>query len=52
MNDKFELADGRVVTFDELREGDLPQLIQVFNDVVGEGIYFHRMKGFQMLKLH
>lgn len=42
MNDKFELADGRVVTFDELREGDLSQLIQVFNAVVREGIYFHR----------
>ena len=52
MNDSFESADGHAVTFDELREDDLPQLIQVFNDVVCEGIYFNRMKRFQMLKLH
>jgi len=28
MNDKFESADGHVVTFDELREDDLPSLFK------------------------
>jgi len=45
MVDKFEFVDGGVLTFNELREGGLRLLIQVFNGVVEEGICFHRNEG-------
>jgi len=43
--DRFQLKDGRIVIFDELKEHDLPKLIEVFNSVIEEGIYFHRNEG-------
>lgn len=42
---EFELADERVVTFTDLAENDLPQLISVYNDIVEEGRYFLRDTG-------
>jgi len=43
--EKFKLSNGRTLTFDQLREQDLPQLIPVFNSIIQEGIYFHRNEG-------
>ena len=43
--DRFQLKDGRIVTFDELKEQDLPKLINVYNSVIEEGLYFHRNEG-------
>lgn len=43
--DRFQLEDGRMVTFDALNEQDLPKLINVYNSVIEEGLYFHRNKG-------
>ncbi|MFQ6074056.1 MAG: hypothetical protein ACE5KC_02440 [Candidatus Bathyarchaeia archaeon] len=40
--DRFQLRDGRVVTFDELKEQDLPELVEVFNSVIKEALYFLR----------
>lgn len=40
--DRFELVDGRVVTFGKLNERDLPELVLVFNSLIEEGIYFQR----------
>lgn len=31
--------------FDDLKEQDLPKLIEVFNSVIEEGLYFHRNEG-------
>lgn len=47
---RFQLKDGRTVTFDKLEEQDLPQLIEVFNSVIREGLYFHRNEGLPDLK--
>jgi len=41
---RFELADGRVVTFDILKERDLPELVPVYNSIIEEGISFIRNK--------
>jgi len=43
--EKFKLPDGRTLTFDQLREQDLPQLIRVFNSVIQEGLYLPRNEG-------
>ncbi|MFQ6074205.1 MAG: GNAT family N-acetyltransferase [Candidatus Bathyarchaeia archaeon] len=43
--DRFQLKDGRTVIFEELKEQDLPELIEVFNSVIKEGLYFHRNEG-------
>ena len=48
--DRFQLKDGRIVIFDELKEQDLPELIEVFNSVIEEGLYFHRNEGLPDLK--
>jgi len=45
IHDRFKLADGRIVIFDELKEQDLPEIVPVFNSVVQEGLYFHRNEG-------
>jgi len=36
---KFMLADGREVTFKELKEQDLPEVVSALNSVVREGVY-------------
>lgn len=43
--DRFELADGRSVTFDILKELNLPELVQVYNSIIEEGLYFIRNEG-------
>jgi len=45
IQDRYKLADGRVVTFDELKEHDLPELVPVYNSIIEEGIYFIRSEG-------
>jgi len=51
VRDRFKLADGRVVTFDELKEQDLPKLVPVFNMLFRRDFTFIEMKGFQTLKV-
>jgi len=48
--DKFELADGQIVMFVDLDEGDLPELILVYNSVVKEGKYFLRNEGLSSIE--
>lgn len=36
---KFRLADGRVVRFENLREQDLPEVVEALNSVIREGVY-------------
>jgi len=36
---KFQLADRRFVTLEDLKEEDLPELVQVLNSVIQEGQY-------------
>jgi RimJ/RimL family protein N-acetyltransferase len=48
--DEFKLADGRVVTFSDLAEDDLPQLNSVYNEIVDEGRYFLRNRGPSSIK--
>jgi len=36
---KFRLTDGREVTFTELKEKDLPEVVSVLNSVIREGVY-------------
>ena len=36
---KFRLADGRAVRFGNLREQDLPELVEALNSVIREGVY-------------
>jgi len=43
--DRFQLQDGRMVIFNELKEQDLPELINVYNSIIKEGLYFHRDEG-------
>jgi len=43
--DGFELADGRLVTFDILEERDLPELVPVYNSITEEELYFIRNEG-------
>ncbi len=43
--DRFELADGRRVTFDILEERDLPELVPVYNSIIEEELYFIRNEG-------
>lgn len=43
--DKFTLANGRILTFRDLVNGDLPKLNSVYNGIVEEGKYFLRNKG-------
>jgi L-amino acid N-acyltransferase YncA len=43
--DRFRLKDERTVVFDELKEQDLPRLVEAFNSVIEEGLYFHRNEG-------
>jgi L-amino acid N-acyltransferase YncA len=38
--DEFQFDDGRIATFVDLTEDDLPQLMSVYGDVVAEGRYF------------
>ena len=35
----IQLKDGRTATFRDLKESDLPELVQVINSVVREGVY-------------
>ena len=46
----FQLKDGRMVIFDELKEQDLRELIEVHNSVIEEGLYFHRNEGLPNLE--
>ena len=48
--DRFQLKDGRMVIFDELKEQDLRELIEVHNSVIEEGLYFHRNEGLPNLE--
>lgn len=43
--DRIKLKDGRTVIFDELKEQDLPEMMEVFNSVIEERIYFPRDEG-------
>ena len=43
--DGFELADGRLATFDILEERDLPELVPVYNSIIEEELYFIRNEG-------
>lgn len=43
--DRFELPEGRFVTFDILKEPDLPELVPVYNSIIEEGLYFIRNEG-------
>ena len=43
--DRFQLKDGRTVTFDDLKDQDLPKLINLYNSIIKEGLYFHRNEG-------
>lgn len=36
---KFRLADSRVVRFEDLREQDLPEVVEALNSVIREGVY-------------
>lgn len=36
---KFKLKDGRAVSFDFLREKDLPEIVEALNSVIRESIY-------------
>jgi len=36
---EFKLADGREVTFRELKEQDLPEVVSALNSVIREGVY-------------
>jgi len=48
--DEFELADGRIATFTDLNEGDLRELISVYNSVVEEEEYFLRNEGLSSIE--
>jgi len=43
--DTFQLKDGRAVIFNELNAQDLPKMMQVFNSVIEEQVYFPRDEG-------
>lgn len=43
--DKFELADGRVITFRDLEETDLLELVSVYNRIIKEETFFLRNEG-------
>jgi len=36
---RFKLADGRTVTFEELKEKDLPEVVEALNSVIREDVY-------------
>jgi len=36
---KCRLTDGRVVRFEDLKEQDLPELVEALNSVIREGVY-------------
>ncbi|KPV61818.1 MAG: hypothetical protein AOA65_2152 [Candidatus Bathyarchaeota archaeon BA1] len=36
---RFRLVGGRMVTLEDLREQDLPEVVQVLNSVIREGIF-------------
>ena len=36
---KFRLADGRVARLEDLREQDLPEVVETLNSVIREGVY-------------
>jgi len=40
--DEFKLVDGRIVTFSDLNENELLELIPVYNSIIEEGKYFLR----------
>ena len=48
--DEFELARGRITTFADLTEGDLRELIAVYNSIVEEGEYFLRNEGLSSIE--
>jgi len=49
--DRYQLANGRTIVFEELKEEDLPELIKAYNSVIEEGQYFHRDQGLPDLEV-
>jgi len=48
--ERSRLKDGRTVVFNELKEQDLPKMMEVYNSVIEEDVYFPRNDGLRDLE--